>query len=132
MVQQGEVIVLRYQGPKGGPGMPEMLGATVALKAKGLNRAALVTDGRFSGATSGPCVGHICPEAADGGLIALVQDGDVIEIDIPARRINLAVPQDELQRRREHWQPVEKAVPAGYMHRYRRHVRPACEGAVLD
>ena len=132
VVQQGEVIVLRYQGPKGGPGMPEMLGATVALKAKGLNRAALVTDGRFSGATSGPCVGHICPEAADGGLIALVQDGDVIEIDIPARRINLAVPQDELQRRREHWQPVEKAVPAGYMHRYRRHVRPACEGAVLD
>jgi dihydroxy-acid dehydratase len=131
-VQQGEVVVMRYQGPKGSPGMPEMLGATMALKGKGLGKTALVTDGRFSGATSGPCVGHVCPEASDGGLIALIEDGDIIEIDIPARSINLAVDAAELQRRRENWQPLEKEVPAGYMRRYRRHVRPACEGAILD
>jgi len=132
VVQQGEVLVLRYQGPKGSPGMPEMLGATVALKAKGLGRTALVTDGRFSGATSGPCVGHVCPEASDGGLIGLVQDGDLIEIDIPNCSINLAVSEEELARRREGWQPLEKDVPTGYMRRYRKHVRPACEGAILD
>ncbi len=132
VVQQGEVLVLRYQGPKGSPGMPEMLGATIALKSKGLAKTALVTDGRFSGATSGPCVGHICPEASDGGLIALVEDGDVIEIDIPNRGINLAVSEEELSRRRQSWQPLEKEVPAGYMRRYRKHVRPACEGAILD
>jgi dihydroxy-acid dehydratase len=130
-VQQGEVVVLRYQGPKGSPGMPEMLGATIALKTKGLDKAALVTDGRFSGATSGPCVGHVCPEASDGGLIALVQDGDLVEIDIPNRRLHLAVDDAELARRREHWKPAEKPVPEGYMQRYRRWVRPACEGAVL-
>jgi dihydroxy-acid dehydratase len=132
VVQQGEVLVLRYQGPKGSPGMPEMLGATVALKAKGLDKTALVTDGRFSGATSGPCVGHICPEASDGGLIGLVQDGDIIKIDIPGCRIELAVSEEELAQRREHWQPLEKDVPEGYMRRYRRHVRPASEGAILD
>ncbi|RLQ22286.1 dihydroxy-acid dehydratase [Seongchinamella sediminis] len=131
-VKQGEVVVLRYQGPKGSPGMPEMLGATMALKTKGLNQAALVTDGRFSGATSGPCVGHICPEASDGGVIALVEDGDIIEIDIPNCRLHLQVSDEELARRREQWQPLEKPVPAGFMQRYRKHVRPACEGAVLD
>jgi dihydroxy-acid dehydratase len=131
-VLQGEVVVLRYQGPKGSPGMPEMLGATIALKIKGLDRTALVTDGRFSGATSGPCVGHICPEAADGGLIALVRDGDLIEIDIPSQRLHLAVDEAELARRREGWEPLQKPVPAGYMERYRRHVSPACDGAVLD
>ena len=131
-VKHGEVVVMRYQGPKVSPGIPEMLGATMALKGKGLGKTALVTDGRFSGATSGPCVGNVCPEASDGGLIALVEDGDIIEIDIPARSINLAVDAAELQRRRENWQPVEKELPAGYMRRYRRHVRPACEGAILD
>ncbi len=131
-VQQGEVVVLRYQGPKGSPGMPEMLGATLALKKNGLDTAALVTDGRFSGATSGPCVGHVCPEASDGGVIALVQDGDIIEIDIPNRRLNLLVADDELARRRDSWQPVEKSVPPGFMRRYRKYVRPACEGAILD
>jgi dihydroxy-acid dehydratase len=131
-VKEGEVLVLRYQGPKGSPGMPEMLGATIALKAKGLDNTALVTDGRFSGATSGPCVGHVCPEASDGGLIALVEDGDVIEIDIPKRSIHLAVEEAELARRRAGWQPVQKEVPWGYMRRYRKHVRPASEGAILD
>jgi dihydroxy-acid dehydratase len=131
-IQQGEVVVMRYQGPKGSPGMPEMLGATIALKAKGLDRSALVTDGRFSGATSGPCVGHVCPEAADGGVIGLIRDGDIIEIDIPNRRLHLAVDDAELARRREGWQPLEKPVPAGFMRRYRKHVLPACEGAILD
>ena len=131
-VQQGEVVVLRYQGPKGSPGMPEMLGATLALKTQGLDKAALVTDGRFSGATSGPCVGHICPEAADGGLIGLVRDGDIIEIDIPNNTLNLMVDDAELARRRADWQPLEKTVPAGFMQRYRKHVSPACDGAVLD
>lgn len=131
-IQQGEVVVLRYQGPKGSPGMPEMLGVTMAMKTKGLDRAALVTDGRFSGATSGPCVGHVCPEASDGGAIAFIRNGDIIEIDIPARTLHLAVDDTELEKRREGWEPLEKPVPSGFMRRYRRHVRPACEGAILD
>lgn len=131
-INQGEIVVLRYQGPKGSPGMPEMLGVTIALKTKGLDKAALVTDGRFSGATSGPCVGHICPEASDGGPIAFVRDGDIIEIDIPNRSLHLAVEEAELAKRRENWQALEKPVPSGYMRRYRMHVRPACEGAILD
>jgi len=130
-ILQGEVVVLRYQGPKGSPGMPEMLGATMALKAKGLDKTALVTDGRFSGATSGPCVGHVCPEASDGGVIALIENGDIIEIDIPNRTLHLAVDDAEINRRREHWTPLVKPVPAGYMRRYRKYVRPACEGAIM-
>jgi dihydroxy-acid dehydratase len=112
--------------------MPEMLGVSVALKMAGLNLTALVTDGRFSGATSGPCVGHVCPEASDGGVIALVRDGDRINIDVPGRRIHLQVDEDELARRREGWRPLEKPVPHGFMRRYRRHVGPASTGAVLD
>lgn len=132
VIQQGDIVVMRYQGPKGSPGMPEMLGATIALKSKGLSKAALVTDGRFSGATAGPCVGHVCPEAADGGIIGLIKDGDMIEIDIPNKRLHLDVDDAELARRRAEWQPVEKSVPRGYMQRYLKHVRPACEGAVVD
>jgi len=131
-VKQGNVVVLRYLGPKGAPGMPEMLGATMALKMKGLKQAALITDGRFSGATSGPCVGHVCPEASDGGPIALVEDGDIIEIDIPNRKLTLHVDDATLARRRAAWTPYEREVPHGFMQRYRKHVRPACEGAVLD
>lgn len=131
-VKQGDVVVLRYLGPKGAPGMPEMLGATLALKMKGLKKTALVTDGRFSGATSGPCVGHICPEASAGGPIALVEDGDIIEIDIPNRRLTLHVDDATLTKRRENWKSFERAVPHGFMRLYRKHVRPACEGAVLD
>ena len=131
-VEQGDVVVLRYMGPKGAPGMPEMLGATVALKMKGLTQAALVTDGRFSGATSGPCVGHVCPEASDGGPIALIEDGDLIEIDIPNRKLTLHVDEATLAKRRTSWTPYERDVPDGFMRRYRKHVRPACEGAVLD
>ena len=112
--------------------MPEMLGVTLALKSAGLFDAALVTDGRFSGATSGPCVGHICPEASDGGLIALIEDGDMIEIDMTGGRIHAELTEAEIAGRREHWQPLEKPVGFGYMDRYRRHVRPASEGAILD
>ena len=131
-VLAGEVIVLRYQGPKGGPGMPEMLGVTAALKAAGLSSTALVTDGRFSGATSGPCVGHICPEASDGGPIALVQDGDLIEIDIATKRLHLHVLDNELAARKEHWTAIDKSVPFGFMRRYRKLVKPAYQGAILD
>ncbi len=100
-VQPGDVVVIRYEGPRGGPGMQEMLYPTSYLKSKGLGKAcALITDGRFSGGTSGLSIGHVSPEAAEGGLIALVEEGDRIEIDIPARRIHLAVSDAELARRR--------------------------------
>jgi dihydroxy-acid dehydratase len=131
-IRQGDIVVLRYLGPRGAPGMPEMLGATMALKMRGLKTAALVTDGRFSGATSGPCVGHVCPEASDGGPIALIEDGDVVEIDIPARRLALHVDEATLARRKAAWRPYEREVPHGFMRRYRKHVRPACEGAIID
>lgn len=131
-IRQGDIVVLRYLGPRGAPGMPEMLGATMALKMKGLKTAALVTDGRFSGATSGPCVGHVCPEASDGGPIALIEDGDLVEIDVPGRRLTLHVGETTLVRRRAAWRPHEREVPHGFMRRYRRHVRPASEGAILD
>lgn len=131
-IEADHVVVLRYLGPQGAPGMPEMLGATMALKMAGLKKAALVTDGRFSGATSGPCVGHVCPEASAGGPIALVQDGDLIEIDIPGRRLTLHVDDATLAARRAAWVPFERPVPHGFMRRYRRHVRPASEGAVVD
>ncbi|MBN1129499.1 MAG: dihydroxy-acid dehydratase, partial [Chitinispirillaceae bacterium] len=100
-VQSGEVIVIRYEGPRGGPGMQEMLYPTSYIKSRRLDKAcALVTDGRFSGGTAGLSIGHVSPEAASGGTIGLVRDGDVIEIDIPARRIHLAVDEKELERRR--------------------------------
>lgn len=131
-VTQGDIIVLRYQGPKGGPGMPEMLGVTVALKKMGLDETALVTDGRFSGATCGPCVGHICPEASDGGMIAFIENGDIITLDIPNGIIAAEVSEAVLAQRKEGWTPVLKEVGYGYIDRYRRHVRPASEGAILD
>ena len=131
-VKEGDIIILRYQGPKGGPGMPEMLGVTLALKVAGLKETALVTDGRFSGATCGPCVGHVCPEASDGGLIALIEDGDMIEIDILNGGLHADIGEDEIASRKAKWQPVLKDVGFGYMDRYRRHVRPASEGAILD
>ena len=131
-IKPNNVVVLRYLGPKGAPGMPEMLGATMALKMAGMKKAALITDGRFSGATSGPCVGHVCPEASAGGPIALIEDGDIVEIDIPNRKLNLHVDEATLARRREGWTPYERPVPHGFMQRYRKHVRPASEGAIVD
>ncbi|MEW5735176.1 MAG: dihydroxy-acid dehydratase [Thermodesulfobacteriota bacterium] len=130
-VNEGVVLVIRNEGPKGGPGMPEMLAVTLALDLYGFKRVALVTDGRFSGATSGPCIGHVSPEAFSGGPIALVRDGDVIAIDIPGRSLELRVPENELARRRQEWKPVVRDIPPGYMERYRRHVTGAHRGAVL-
>lgn len=130
-VQDGDVIVIRYEGPKGGPGMREMLGITRHLVYSGLaDSIALVTDGRFSGFTSGPAVGHVCPEASDGGPIALVEDGDVISIDIPARLVTLAVDEEELARRRARWRPLKREL-SGYLARYAEQVRPAIQGAWL-
>jgi dihydroxy-acid dehydratase len=131
-ITANHVVVLRYLGPRGAPGMPEMLGATMALKMAGLKKAALITDGRFSGATSGPCVGHVCPEASSGGPIALIEDNDIVEIDIPNRALTLHVDEATLANRRAAWVPYEREVPHGYMRRYRKHVSPACNGAIVE
>ncbi|MCL5734384.1 MAG: dihydroxy-acid dehydratase [Actinobacteria bacterium] len=131
-IEPGSVMVIRYVGPKGGPGMPEMLTPTSTLAGAGLDdRVALVTDGRFSGVTRGACVGHVVPEAADGGPIALVQEGDMILIDIPGRSISLEVAEDELVRRRSAWrQPRVDAT--GVLGRYVRMVSGANQGAVVE
>jgi dihydroxy-acid dehydratase len=139
-VKAGEVVLIRYEGPKGGPGMQEMLYPTSYLKSKGLGKAcALVTDGRFSGGTSGLSIGHVSPEAAEGGTIALVEDGDRIEIDIPGRTIRLAVPDEELARRRtaqaaKGWRPAaprKRAVSAA-LKAYAALTTSAAKGAVRD
>ena len=130
-IEGGEVIVIRYEGPKGGPGMREMLAATSAVVGAGLEKSvALVTDGRFSGATRGPCIGHVSPEAMDGGPIALVQNGDLISIDIPARRIDLLVPKDELEERRKKWTPPKPKVDKGYLRLYAYIAESASKGAI--
>lgn len=131
-VQAGDVIVIRYEGPKGGPGMREMLAPTSLLVGKGLGKTcALITDGRFSGATRGICVGHICPEAANGGVIALIKDGDKIKIDIPSRSIELLVPEAELNERRINLKPFEPKVKSGYLAKYANNVSDASHGAIV-
>lgn len=132
LVAPGSVIVIRYEGPKGGPGMREMLSTTSLIMGRGMDEeVALVTDGRFSGATHGPCIGHISPEAAAGGPIGLVEDGDEIEIDIENRTLNLHVSEEELARRREHFIPVVKPMgPA--LKKYAAHVSSADRGAIVE
>jgi dihydroxy-acid dehydratase len=131
-VRPGDVVVIRYEGPRGGPGMPEMLAPTAAIQGMGLGRdVALITDGRFSGGTRGICVGHIAPEAADGGPLALVQDGDPIVIDIATRSITLDVSESELEARRARWRPPAPRVSRGYLARYVKQVGSADVGAVL-
>ncbi len=131
-VRAGDVVVIRNEGPRGGPGMPEMLAPTAAIQGMGLGRdVALITDGRFSGGTRGISVGHIAPEAAAGGPLALVRNGDRIEIDIAARRITLGVSEDELAERRAGWEPPMARVSRGYLRRYRDMVGSADTGAVL-
>ncbi len=131
-IQPGDVVVIRYEGPRGGPGMREMLNPTSALAGMGLDRSvALITDGRFSGGTRGAAIGHVSPEAAHGGPIALVQDGDKIEIDIPGKRVDLKVSEDELQRRRAAWKPPQPKITEGYLVRYAALVSSAAQGAVL-
>jgi dihydroxy-acid dehydratase len=129
----GDVVVIRYEGPKGGPGMREMLNPTSAIMGRGLGTSvALITDGRFSGATRGAAVGHVSPEAAVGGPIALVEEGDTIRIDIPANRIDVLVSDDELKRRRENWKPREPQIRTGYLSRYAALVTSANKGAILE
>lgn len=131
-IQAGDVIVIRYEGPKGGPGMREMLAPTSLLVGKGLGKkCALITDGRFSGATRGICVGHICPEAASGGVIALINDGDKIKIDINSRKIELLVSESEIEQRRKTLPPFEPRVKAGYLAKYARNVQDASHGAIV-
>ena len=131
-INAGDVIVIRYEGPSGGPGMREMLAPTSLLVGKGLGKScALITDGRFSGATHGICVGHICPEAAKGGEIALIKNGDKIKIDIPNRKIELLVSTEELEVRRKNLKPFEPKVKSGYLYKYAQNVQNASHGAIV-
>ena len=131
-IQKGDVVVIRYEGPKGGPGMREMLNPTSVLAGMGLDKdVALLTDGRFSGATRGACIGHISPEAQEGGNIALIEEGDLIEIDIPRRKLNVKVSDKELARRKSVWKCPAPKVKSGYLARYAALVSSAAEGAVL-
>ncbi|HNX61114.1 MAG TPA: dihydroxy-acid dehydratase [Candidatus Limiplasma sp.] len=131
-IRAGDVVVIRYEGPAGGPGMREMLSPTSAIAGMGLDKSvALITDGRFSGATRGAAIGHISPEAAAGGLIALAEEGDRIEIDIPNKRLTLAVPQTEIDRRRAAYTPSERPPLNGYLKRYAKMVSSADKGAVF-
>jgi dihydroxy-acid dehydratase len=131
-INKGDVVVIRYEGPKGGPGMREMLAPTSALAGMGLDKdVALITDGRFSGATRGASIGHISPEAAEGGPIALVEEGDIISIDMINGTIELEVSDEELKRRKEKWQAPEPKVKSGYLARYAKLVTSASTGAIL-
>ncbi|MCP5433627.1 MAG: dihydroxy-acid dehydratase [Alphaproteobacteria bacterium] len=130
-IEDGDVVVMRYMGPKGAPGMPEMLSITSLIKHHNIN-AALVTDGRFSGGTSGPCVGHIAPEAYAGGPIAALQDGDRILIDVPNRAVSVALDEATLARRLQGVVRVENPVPTGFLRLYRKYVSSASRGAILE
>ena len=130
-LRPGDVVVIRWEGPKGGPGMREMLAITGAIKGAGLGKdVLLLTDGRFSGGTTGLCIGHIAPEAAVGGPIGLVADGDRITVDIANRSLDIAVEEDELQRRRAEWQPLPPRFDTGVLGKYAKLVGSAAEGAV--
>lgn len=131
-IKPGHVVVIRYEGPKGGPGMPEMLAPTSQIVGMGLGtKVALVTDGRFSGASRGLSVGHVSPEAAEGGPIAFIQDGDIIEIDTVKRTINVKLSDEELERRKENWKGFEPKVKTGYLARYSKHVTSASTGGIM-
>ena len=128
----GDVVVIRYEGPKGGPGMREMLNPTATIAGMGLGESvALITDGRFSGATRGASIGHVSPEAAAGGVIALVEDGDTVSIDIPGRKLELLVDEETLAARRRAWKAPEQEL-SGYAKRYAQHVTSGSKGAVFD
>jgi dihydroxy-acid dehydratase len=131
-IKRGDVIVIRYEGPKGGPGMREMLSPTATISGMGLSESvALITDGRFSGATRGPCIGHISPEAAEGGPIAALKDGDIIEIDIPKRILNVKLSEEELKTRLRSWKPREPKIRRGCLARYSMLVQSADSGGIL-
>jgi len=132
-VQKGDVVVIRYEGPKGGPGMPEMLKPTAAIMGAGLGKdVALITDGRFSGGTHGFVVGHITPEAQEGGTLALVQEGDIITIDAETNSISLEVSDDELKQRKQQWKAPELKFKRGVLFKYAKMVNSASKGCVTD
>jgi dihydroxy-acid dehydratase len=132
-IKPGDILVIRNEGPRGGPGMRELSIPAAILTGMGLNESvAMITDGRFSGATRGPCIGHVSPEAYIGGPIALVEDGDQIEIDIPARKLNLLVSEEIMDSRRKNWQPKPPAVIGGFLDLYRHNVSQADKGAILS
>jgi dihydroxy-acid dehydratase len=132
-ITHGDVVVIRYEGPKGGPGMREMLNPTSAIVGMGLGSSvALITDGRFSGASRGAAIGHVSPEAAVGGNIALVEEGDIIQIDINANTLNFVISDDELQKRREKWKPRKPEITTGYLARYAAMVSSSSKGAILE
>jgi dihydroxy-acid dehydratase len=131
-IKAGDVVVIRYEGPKGGPGMREMLSPTATIAGMGLSESvALITDGRFSGGTRGPCIGHVSPEAMEGGPIAIIKDGDRIKIDIPKRKIELMLSDKEIKERLSRWKPPEPKIKKGYLSRYARMVSSAGSGAVM-
>ena len=132
-ISAGDVIVIRYEGPKGGPGMREMLAITGALKGAGRGSdCALITDGRVSGGTWGFCIGHVAPEAVDGGPIAFVEEGDLIRIDVPTKSLDLLVDEDELARRRDGWQPNPPRYTSGVLGKYAKLVQGAETGAITN
>lgn len=132
-IKSGDVVVIRYEGPKGGPGMREMLGVTAAIAGSGLSDSvALLTDGRFSGATRGISVGHIAPEAAVGGMIAFVEDGDLITIDVDKRELCVEISDGELAGRKKDWRAPEPRYRKGVMGKYARSVSSASEGAITN
>ena len=132
-IQEGDVVVICYEGPKGGPGMREMLAPTSMIVGKGLgSKVALITDGRFSGGTRGLCIGHICPEAAMGGLIGLIKDGDRIKISIPERKLELLVPDDEIEQRKVNFVPKKPKETKGYLSKYAKIVQSASLGAICE
>jgi dihydroxy-acid dehydratase len=132
-IKKGDVIVIRYEGPKGGPGMREMLTATSAIAGMGLDKdVALITDGRFSGATRGASIGHVAPEAAMGGPIAIVEEGDIIEIDIPEKKLNIKLEEDKIKERLKRLKVPESKVKSGYLKYYTNFVGPADKGAVRN
>ena len=132
-VQAGDVLVIRHVGPKGGPGMPEMLAPTSAIMGRGLGKeVALITDGRFSGASRGISIGHISPEAAEGGPIAAIQNGDVIEIDLPTRTMNVKVSDEELEERRKNLPAFEPKIKKGWLARYSKLVTNASTGGIMS
>lgn len=131
-IKDGDVVIVRYEGPKGGPGMREMLTPTASIAGVGLDKTvALITDGRFSGATRGASIGHVSPEAAEGGPIALINEGDIIEINIPARTLDIKISEEEMQTRRDNWKPIEPKVTKGYLVRYAKNVTSARYGAIV-
>jgi len=131
-IKSSDVVVIRYEGPAGGPGMREMLSPTSAIVGKGLHKSvALITDGRFSGGTRGPCVGHISPEAARGGTIAYLQDGDKILIDIEKRKIEVKLSEEEIEKRKNEMKILPPKIKEGYLYRYSQKVTSAAQGAVF-